>query len=87
LIEVVGVTGSLSRALTVKSAKEFAPADDLLLFSSITMNTRLRIKTFTCKSVPILADLIGVSRMFADQIEVHEKFGFILMLSELDLKH
>jgi hypothetical protein len=50
------------------------------------MNTRLRMKTFTCKSVPILAELIGVSRMFADQIEVHEKFGYILMLSELDLK-
>jgi hypothetical protein len=47
LIEVVGVTGSLSRALTVKEgAKEFAPAD-LLLFPSITMNTQLRIKPYT----------------------------------------
>jgi hypothetical protein len=85
LIEVVGVTGSLSRALTVKSAKEFAPADDLLLFSSITMNTRLRKKIFTCESVPVLADLIDVPWIYADQIEVHEHFGLTLMLSELTL--
>jgi hypothetical protein len=66
----------------LEGAKEFAPAD-LPRASKRTQDCAWK-HLLAEKSV--LADLMEVSRMFADQMEVNEQCGSILILSELGLK-